>query len=287
MGVSTRVGEHLRANVVGYVAVFIALSGTAFAVEKIGSKEIAKNAVKAKHIKDGQVSSAEVADNGLTGTDINEGTLQFPPVPNQLTDGSVTTPKLADGAVTEAKLADDAVTSAKVGPDALGAADINEADLNPGVLQRRVSGTCGPTAAVAAIAANGTTTCDQDDSLAVMTGRVSGLHPVGGVAYAGASGYTTANLTPGPVLTLSPNTTTTASGFSAKLTSPVDGYMEVSLLVNGDDTLVDCDITGGDFTTCNSGDNTTVIPPGATLALEIEHLSTIPPGDLLFGWTLR
>ena len=32
--------EHLRGNVVGYVAVFIALGGTAFAANKIGSSEI-------------------------------------------------------------------------------------------------------------------------------------------------------------------------------------------------------------------------------------------------------
>jgi hypothetical protein len=73
---SRRVTDHVRSNVVGYLALFVTLSGTAWAVDKVGSREIAKNAVKAKHIKDGQVRSAEVADDGLTGEDIAESTLE-------------------------------------------------------------------------------------------------------------------------------------------------------------------------------------------------------------------
>ena len=56
------------------VAVFIALGGGAFAVSH--SKKVApKNSVVSKSIKDGQVTSADVADDGLTATDINEGSL--------------------------------------------------------------------------------------------------------------------------------------------------------------------------------------------------------------------
>jgi len=90
---------HLRQNVVAYLALFVALgTGTAYAANQITSKDIARNAVKAKHIKDGQVRGAElganavtadkvadgslagadVADNSLTGADINESSLQLP-----------------------------------------------------------------------------------------------------------------------------------------------------------------------------------------------------------------
>jgi hypothetical protein len=57
------------ANVIGTLALFVALGGGAYAVTA------AKNSVKSSSIKDGQVKSEDVADDGLTGTDINESTL--------------------------------------------------------------------------------------------------------------------------------------------------------------------------------------------------------------------
>ena len=70
-----RVVAHLRSNVVGYLALFVALGGTAWAAQKITSKDIAKNAVLSKHIKNGQVKSSDVKDNSLTGSDVNEASL--------------------------------------------------------------------------------------------------------------------------------------------------------------------------------------------------------------------
>ena len=60
---------HLRRNLIAYLALFVALgAGTAYAATKITSKQVAKSAIKSKHIK----------DNALTGADINEGTLDLP-----------------------------------------------------------------------------------------------------------------------------------------------------------------------------------------------------------------
>jgi hypothetical protein len=51
---------HLRANAVAYAALFIALGGAgAWAAEKIGSNDLAKNAVRSKHLKDGQVKTRD------------------------------------------------------------------------------------------------------------------------------------------------------------------------------------------------------------------------------------
>jgi hypothetical protein len=51
---------HLRANAVAYAALFIALGGAgAWAAEKIGSNDLAKNAVRSKHVKDGQVRTRD------------------------------------------------------------------------------------------------------------------------------------------------------------------------------------------------------------------------------------
>ena len=64
------IGRHARGNVVGYVALVLALGlGTAWGAG------LAKNSVKSKQIKDGQVKSADLADGGVSGTDVAEGTL--------------------------------------------------------------------------------------------------------------------------------------------------------------------------------------------------------------------
>jgi hypothetical protein len=80
------IGKHIRSNVVAYLALFVALSGTAYAADKIGSKDIRKGAVKSKQIADGKVNSrdirngtgvrsVDVKDESLTGADINESSL--------------------------------------------------------------------------------------------------------------------------------------------------------------------------------------------------------------------
>jgi hypothetical protein len=59
-----RARTHVRGNAIAYLALFVALGGTgAWAADKITSKDIAKNAVRGKHIKDGQV---KVKDADLT-----------------------------------------------------------------------------------------------------------------------------------------------------------------------------------------------------------------------------
>lgn len=80
--------RHFRANVVAYLALFVALcTGSAYAANQVTGRDIAKNAVRAKHIKDGQVRGAElgagavsgpkVADDSLTGADIDESSLRL------------------------------------------------------------------------------------------------------------------------------------------------------------------------------------------------------------------
>src|SRR5690348_3702601 len=64
------------AMVVALIALFVAITGVGYAVSKIP-----KNSVKSKQIKDGEVKSVDVADDGLTGTDIDEATLNVQGAP--------------------------------------------------------------------------------------------------------------------------------------------------------------------------------------------------------------
>ena len=62
---------HVRRNLVGYIALFIALGGTAYAATA------AKNSVTSKSIRDGAVRSPDVKNNGIKGVDVAEGTLDI------------------------------------------------------------------------------------------------------------------------------------------------------------------------------------------------------------------
>jgi hypothetical protein len=96
---SSRIREHLRTNVVGYLALFLAVSGgTAYALggsntvfsddivdgevlsadirtNNVRADDIQGNAVSSSKLDSGAVQSVDVRDNSLTGTDIDEATL--------------------------------------------------------------------------------------------------------------------------------------------------------------------------------------------------------------------
>ncbi len=65
-------GRHVRNNAVGYVALFVALSGAAYAThENIRSSDIVNNQVKSIDVR-----NDNLAGGGLTGADIDETTLR-------------------------------------------------------------------------------------------------------------------------------------------------------------------------------------------------------------------
>lgn len=81
------ISRHIRANVYGIVAIFVALGGTA-----IAAQQAPRDSVTAKSIRAGAVRNAEIANGAVSAT--------------KLADAAVTTPKLADDAATGAKVAE-------------------------------------------------------------------------------------------------------------------------------------------------------------------------------------
>jgi hypothetical protein len=64
------------ANVIATLALFAALGlGTAYAADKIGSKDIAKNAIKSKHIKAGNVKNADLAPGAVDSAKVADSSL--------------------------------------------------------------------------------------------------------------------------------------------------------------------------------------------------------------------
>ncbi len=63
--------SHLKNNVVGYLALLVALSGTSYAAVTLSDGQ-----VKTRHLATGAVTSAKVADNSLRARDLNVAVLQ-------------------------------------------------------------------------------------------------------------------------------------------------------------------------------------------------------------------
>ena len=104
---ASRLARHFRINVVAYLALFVAMSGTAYATATIGSADIKANAVLSKHIKNGQVKNPDLGTNAVTGTKIQNET--------------ITSAKIQDGTITSADIAD-----APSGSDAVDADTFHE-----------------------------------------------------------------------------------------------------------------------------------------------------------------
>jgi hypothetical protein len=142
---------HIRSNVIGYVALFVALSGTAYAVDgplagvnQVGSEDIidaevktqdvANNAIGSGKIPDGAVRSADVADDttgfALTGTDIADDALTGADIAGKsiLTDdigfATITGANISDGSITGADLATNAVGTSEIAAGVVGQSEI-------------------------------------------------------------------------------------------------------------------------------------------------------------------
>lgn len=73
----TRIRSHLLGNAVGYLALFVALGGTSYAVAtgSIDSREIKNNAVASKDLRNNGVTGRDVRNRTLTGADVRSGSL--------------------------------------------------------------------------------------------------------------------------------------------------------------------------------------------------------------------
>jgi hypothetical protein len=104
-----KIRQHIRSNVVGYVALFIALSGTAYAA--------------------GTVGSDDVIDNSLISADIRNDTSTSP-------SGGLVAADLRPGSVGTSEVANDNLTGGDIAPNSLKGADVNESTLGfPGAIQ--------------------------------------------------------------------------------------------------------------------------------------------------------
>jgi hypothetical protein len=130
-------GRLTFANVMSVIAVFLALGGTAFAVQlgknTVGSKQLKKNAVTEAKVKADAITGAKVKADAITGA--------------KVLDGSLTGADLAAASIDQSKLAPGASGIASIPNGSIGAAKLGTVDTHiastplpdNGVLQRAVA----------------------------------------------------------------------------------------------------------------------------------------------------
>jgi hypothetical protein len=123
-----RIRRPSHGTVAAYLALFIALGGTAYALERgsVTSREIATGAVKKSEIKSGGVGKAEIRHDAVAPSEIRANAVRS----DEIRTDAVGTEELANNAVTAAKLADDAVRGATVADGALALADLAREVVN-------------------------------------------------------------------------------------------------------------------------------------------------------------
>jgi hypothetical protein len=114
--------KHLTvANVLSCIALFVALSGAAYAAttaakNSVKASSIAKGAVTAPKLRNGAVTGAKLRNGAVTGAKIAAATIGS----SQLANGAVRSEALGGGVVTSAKLKNAAVTAEKIAGNAVG-----------------------------------------------------------------------------------------------------------------------------------------------------------------------
>jgi hypothetical protein len=170
--------------VVAIVALVAAITGTAYAATKVGTKQLKNKAVTTKKIKNGAVTGAKLAAGAVTGAKLAAGAVNS----GSIVDGAVTTSKLTPGERSEGF----SKTTLGVGVS-LTAKELTVATLNlPPGGHYLVSATTGiggdgasETAAICSLRDDGTEIA-AGGSTAAVSGQLSGSVTLSGVSGGGS-----------------------------------------------------------------------------------------------------
>lgn len=111
------------AFVLAFVALLVALGGTAVAASHINGKDIRNKSIAGIKLKNQSVGTAQLRNGAVQARDIQTG--------------AVTVSKIRQGAVTRSKIAANAVTSNRIAPGAVVRADIAPSARVPSVIVRQ------------------------------------------------------------------------------------------------------------------------------------------------------
>jgi hypothetical protein len=144
------ISDHLRGNIVGYIALFLALTGsTAYALDgsntvftddivngQVTTPDLANGAVTTFKIRDGQVLNPDLAPDAVTGDTVKDGSLSG----GDFADRSIGGQKIANETLTGTNVSDGSLFGADIANGSIGTADIathavGASELDPGTFE--------------------------------------------------------------------------------------------------------------------------------------------------------
>ena len=133
----SRVSDHLRTNVVGYVALFLVVTGgTAYALD-------GANTVFSDDIVDGQVKTADLHDDAVTSPKVTDGSLGGADLANRSIGGqkvgveTLAGVNVSDGSLFGADIANESLGAADIGGGAIGTSELNAGAFEPSDIARK------------------------------------------------------------------------------------------------------------------------------------------------------
>jgi hypothetical protein len=135
MSRSSRIVKHFKSSIVGYIALFMVLSGTAYAANTVFSADIVDGEVKSVDVADNGLTSVDVATNSLTGADVTDNSLSGTEVTDNslsgtdVTNNSLTGTDVTDNSLTGTDVTNNSLTGADVTNNSLSGADVTDNSL--------------------------------------------------------------------------------------------------------------------------------------------------------------
>ena len=163
------------AFVISCISLFVALSGTALALEanSVRSRNIVDETIRTRDLRDNSVKNSKINDNAVTRTKLDDNAVGS----IEVEDGSLNASDLGTNSVGSDEIVDQSVVGVDIGPNAVGASELAPGGVQAGDLGV-TSVKLGPSQAVNANSSGGAfVNCDAGDR------RISG-----GVSAPGSAG---------------------------------------------------------------------------------------------------
>ena len=120
MSTSSRVITHLKTSIVGYLALFMVLSGTAYAANTVFSADIVDGEVKSVDVADNGLASVDVTNNSLTGADVTDNSLSG----SDITTNSLTGSDVANSSLSGTDVLNNSLTGTDIAESTLSVRDM-------------------------------------------------------------------------------------------------------------------------------------------------------------------
>ena len=156
---SQRLYRHIRSNVWGMLALFVALGGVAWANAQVGARDIRNNAVRTGHIRDGEVGTGDLAAGAVTASKLANNAVGS----NQVDEASL------DRALLQSR-----ITNACAAGQAIASVGENGTPSCTSNLQSRIANACPSGQAIASVGDDGTAGCTSNLQSRIASGCPAG-----------------------------------------------------------------------------------------------------------------